>query len=105
MANTTATTSPTLSLEEVLHIYLLCFEAAADARPLEPVAYAVPCWHPDFPVRIWQVWTCKDLEEKGPPKHFDLLSWQPARLNEALARKDMCEFFCWLLEKEVSKKV
>jgi len=103
-ATTTTTTPQPLSLEEVLHIYLLCFEAAADALPQDPVAYAVPCSHPDVPVRIWQIWTCKDLE-RGPPKHFDLLRWQPARLHEALARKDMCEFFCWLLEQEVSDKV
>ncbi|CAA9961882.1 hypothetical protein PTMSG1_05259 [Pyrenophora teres f. maculata] len=101
-----ATTAPLpLTLKEVLHIYLLCFEAAADALPQEPVAYAVPCSHPSVPVKIWQVWTCKDVVEKGPPKYFNLLPQQPARLHEALARKDLCEFFCWLLEREISEKV
>ncbi|RMZ73365.1 hypothetical protein GMOD_00007871 [Pyrenophora seminiperda CCB06] len=63
MANTKTATSSPLSLREILHIYLLCFDAAADAIPLEPVAYTVPCRHPGISVPIWQVWTCKDLTE------------------------------------------
>jgi hypothetical protein len=105
MASATATTiAPPLSLEEVLHVYLLCFDAAADAFPQAPAAYALPYHHPSVPVKIWKIWSTEDLKTK-PPKHLDRFTFLPPGLNDALARKDMCDWFCLLLEEEVSKKM
>ncbi|EDU45569.1 hypothetical protein PtrSN002B_000724 [Pyrenophora tritici-repentis] len=104
MSNNTTALTP-LSLEEVLHIYLLCFETAADTIPEEPVAYTVPYRHLSVPVPIWQLWTRKVVKDKGPPKNCKRIPKLPVRLQEALARKDLCGYFCWLLEREVNEKI
>ena len=52
---------------------------------------------------MWQVWCIEDL--RRPPRFPLRLPFQPPLLAEALARKDLCEWFCWLLEEAVGNKV
>ena len=90
----------TLSLEDVLHVLLLCFEAAADAFPQPTVAYAMPCRHRPGEKPIWQIWMIEDLATK-PPRQTD--NFLPPRPREALSRKNMCDYFCWMMEQKEDK--
>lgn len=98
------TTAPPLSLEEVLHVYLRCFDAAADAAPRASAAYARAYRANSVPFKVWQVWSTEDLKT-DPPKKLERFSFLPPGLNEALARQNMCDWFCMVLEEEVDKKV
>ncbi|KAH6872560.1 hypothetical protein BKA58DRAFT_438667 [Alternaria rosae] len=84
---TSTTTAPPLSLEEVLHVYLRCFDAAADAAPRASAAYA------------------QAYDAKSVPFKLETFSFLPLGLNEALARQNMCDWFCMVLEEGVDKKV
>jgi len=97
------TTAPPLSLEEVLHVYLRCFDAAADAAPRASAAYARAYKTNSVPFKVWQVWSTEDLKT-DPPKKLERFCFLPPGLNEALARQNMCDWFCMVLE-EVDKKV
>ncbi|KAI4955094.1 hypothetical protein J4E91_000950 [Alternaria rosae] len=101
---TSTTTAPPLSLVEVLHIYLRCFDAAADAAPRASAAYAQAYDAKSVPFKVWQVWSTEDLKT-DPPTELENFSFLPPGLNEALARQNMCDWFCMVLEEEVDKKV
>jgi hypothetical protein len=100
----TTPTAPPLSLEEVLHIFLICFDAAADAYPQAPTAYALPCRDPSIPVEIWRIWSTEDLKT-SPPEDLDRFTFLPLGLNDAVARMYMCDCFCLLLEDAVHDKI
>jgi hypothetical protein len=105
MASTEATTAaPSLSLEEVLHVLLVCFDAAVDAFPQAAAAYALLFRDPSFPVAIWKFCSKEDLEN-NPPGDLDRFTFLPPGLNDALTRINMCDWFCLLLEWEVDEKI
>ncbi|KAF1843248.1 uncharacterized protein K460DRAFT_407614 [Cucurbitaria berberidis CBS 394.84] len=95
--------SPPLSLEEVLEIYLLCFEAAVAALPPFSLAYAMSCQYDDVDVPVWMLWDTDDLDD--PPADPFSLSFPPEYVVDGLMKKDMCDWFCFLLESEVDRKL
>jgi hypothetical protein len=107
-ANSSSQPVAPLTLEETLEIPLLCFEAAADARPPFPFAYAIPVSKPPEGtegVPSYLIWSVNDLDE--PPSSSELSSYlfPPASLPAALARALTCDSFALLLEKEVDRLV
>ncbi|CAO2652712.1 Nn.00g021230.m01.CDS01 [Neocucurbitaria sp. VM-36] len=99
----TTTPAPQLSLQEVLQIYLLCFDAAVEALPPFALAYAVPCTYANVEVPVWLLWSAYDLDD--PPADPFSLSFPPEYVVDGMLKKDMCDWFCWLLEVEVDKKL
>ena len=87
---------------------MLCFEAAADALPAFPLAYALAVAPEATPTKIPSlvIWQVNDLKTKPPSyDELDLLTFPPQSLPAALARWNMCDFFALLLVDEVRKKM
>lgn len=103
----TATTNTTLlpaqlALKDVLQIYLLCFDAAVAALQPYPLAYAIRRHYAGIEVPVWELWSTDDDD---PPEELLSLPSPPEEVVSGLMRKDMCDWFCFLLEEEVDKKV
>lgn len=99
----TTTPTPQLTVEQVLQVYLLCFDAAVAALPPLPLAYAVSCEFPEVDVPVWVLWDVQDLHD--PPADPLSIPFPPEYVIDGLVRKDMCDWFCFLLEDEVNKKL
>ena len=95
--------APKLTIKQVLQVYLLCFNAAVSAYPKFHFAYTQLHRFPDVELPVWLVWSVNDLH--NPPKDLSRISFPPEWLIEALPKKDMCDFFAALLEKEVHRKL
>jgi hypothetical protein len=106
MAAASSSTQPAaqLTIEELLEVPLLCFEAAADTLP-QLLAYAKPLPKRASPngVPSYVVWRNNDLKT-NPPSPAELAStgFPPESLPAAVARMNLCDTFAMLLEKEVS---
>ncbi|KAF2850578.1 hypothetical protein T440DRAFT_376589, partial [Plenodomus tracheiphilus IPT5] len=92
-----------LTIEQVLWIYLICFNAAANAAPPYLLAYAQHVRHPGVELPVWQVWTVNDLH--NPPEDHSKISFAPEWLPDALVKKDLCDHFALLFEDEVHQKL
>ncbi|EAT78999.2 hypothetical protein HBI56_165050 [Parastagonospora nodorum] len=98
------------NIKDALEVLLLCFEAAADALPPFPLAYAMAVAPEATPTNIPSlvIWQIEDLKTK-PPSYSDFgslcASFPPQSLPAALARWNMCDYFAILLIDEVRKKM
>lgn len=99
----TTTPAPQLTLEEVLQVYLVCFDAAVAALPPFPLAYAMACRFPEVDIPVWVLWDVRDLHD--PPADPLSIPFPPEYVVDAMVKKDMCDWFCFLLEDEVDKKL
>jgi hypothetical protein len=104
MANTSPSPCP-LSFEEVPELLLLCFEAAADAAPPCPLAYAIEGPTATTGMKSVLVWRTEDLLDPPCSECLHSLSFPPASLPAALARYNMCNYFAFLLESEVKERM
>jgi hypothetical protein len=103
-ANSSSQLVASLTVEETLEVLLLCFEAAADAYPPIPFAYAVPATDPPEGTESalnYLIWTSYDLEDSPSSDELSCYTFPPPSLPTALARARMCDYFALLLEKEV----
>jgi hypothetical protein len=97
-------------IKDALEVFLLCFEAAADALPPYTLAYAMAVVPEATPTNIPSlvIWQVEDLKISPPSSaEFGLLwaSFPPQSLPAALARWNMCDYFAILLIDEVRKKM
>jgi hypothetical protein len=90
---------PPLSMQEVLEILLLCFEAAADLFPSGSFAYAKSTQSAGF--TFWEIWETAHLDD--PPADLTSISFPPEDLFPGRARLNLCDFFCTTLETEVDR--
>ncbi|KAH7062930.1 hypothetical protein BKA63DRAFT_189219 [Paraphoma chrysanthemicola] len=95
-------TPPQLTIEEVLEVLLLCFEAAADAEHYEALAYAKGGQY-EQGVEKYVFWFTVDLD--NPPEEPLKIPFPPAILPEGVARFNKCDAFAILLEEEADKQM
>jgi hypothetical protein len=94
------------TVEEVLEVLLLRFEAAADGlvfRSKAVLAYAEAHTIKATGQSSILVWTTENLH--NTPPDVSSLSFLPPSLPGAWARWNMCDFFAWLLEAEANRKL
>lgn len=92
------------TIEEVLEVLLLCFEAAADALPSDKIlAYAQEQRNYVSGHVVYVVWSLGDLED--PLENAADHPFLPTTLPRGLIQRDMCENFIWMLEGEVDRMV
>ncbi|KAF2125198.1 hypothetical protein P153DRAFT_259717, partial [Dothidotthia symphoricarpi CBS 119687] len=89
------------ALEEVLEVFLVIFEAAVDARPTRSFSHATPIDHPwEIGLTVWEFYY-----NDGPNVAPSGLSPMPQLLVRAMAKKDLCDHFAFLLVDEVTRKL
>jgi hypothetical protein len=104
--NTTSPASepaPAFTIESLLEVLLLCFEAAADAFLSAPLAYVQPVAEPPKGVTSYFFWRVDDLDDPPSYDDFPLLVFPPKELPAAMPRLNYCDYFACLLEKEANR--
>ncbi|KAH9883168.1 hypothetical protein J1614_000024, partial [Plenodomus biglobosus] len=98
-----STSSTSMMIEQVLNVYLGCFNAAADAAPPLLFSYTQQLQYPEVELPAWRIWTVDDLN--NPPEDLHNISFAPEWMPEALKKKDLCDHFALLFEAEVDRKL
>ncbi|KAJ8114459.1 hypothetical protein OPT61_g3661 [Boeremia exigua] len=105
-------TTQTLTLERVLTVFLLCFEAAIDSLPFYPPvpsttrlvsSSSIPSL-PSF-VTVWEFTRDHSVAPQRSPRSLEAFpAWYRA-VHRSLSRQNLCDHFCLLMDDAVRSKL